>query len=243
MKRRSLKREAEKVKLLSGQYEQLQRAWSENAMLFHDMENHLQTIHHLAEAGNNEEICRYIARISKPVKQLFGICWTGVGIVDAVLNAKKQLAAERGYEMDINAQLPANTGIEDDDFCTVLTNLLDNAIESMDRERDGLTRGGRGRQDRQGAGGQQDKEGQGLPPIQVSLRHIHHFLVIHVSNPCTEEKTGRKSLFATAKGDRMRHGWGLKSVQRTLQKYNGSLSLEVTEGRFVASAIMFFTCK
>ena len=127
--------------------------------------------------------------------------------------------------MDINAQLPANTGIADDDLCTVLTNLLDNAIESMDREKDRLAHGG---------------EQQKLPPIQVSLRHIHHFLVIHVSNPCTEEKAGRKGLSATVKRDRLRHGWGLKSVQKTLLKYNGSLSLEVTKGRFVASAIMFF---
>lgn len=222
---RGLKEESEKVKMLAGQYERLWQAWSENAMLFHDMENHLQTIHHLAQTGSNEEICRYIARISRPVKQLSGICWTGIGIADAVLNAKKQLAADRGYEMDINAQLPVNTGIADDDLCTVLTNLLDNAIESMDREKDRLAHGG---------------EQQKLPPIQVSLRHIHHFLVIHVSNPCTEEKAGRKGLSATVKRDRLRHGWGLKSVQKTLLKYNGSLSLEVTKGRFVASAIMFF---
>ena len=103
MKRRFLGREAEKAKMLSRQYEWLWRAWSENAMLFHDMENHLQTIYHLAETGKNEEICRYIARISKPVEQFTGVLWTGVGIVDAVLNAKKQLAKEKGFEMDIHA--------------------------------------------------------------------------------------------------------------------------------------------
>ena len=97
------KKEAEKVRMLGEQYERLQRAWSENAMLFHDMGNHLQTIFHLAQAGENEEICRYISRISKPVEQLGSIYFTGVGVVDAVLNAKKQLAEERGYEMDVNA--------------------------------------------------------------------------------------------------------------------------------------------
>ena len=64
------KKEAEKVRMLGEQYERLQRAWSENAMLFHDMGNHLQTIYHLAPAGENVEICRYISRISKPVEQL-----------------------------------------------------------------------------------------------------------------------------------------------------------------------------
>lgn len=37
--------------------------------------------------------------------------------------------------MDINAQLPVNTGIAVDDFCTILANLIDNAIESVVRER------------------------------------------------------------------------------------------------------------
>lgn len=224
MKRKVLNREAEKVKMFSDQYAQLWQVWTENAMLFHDMGNHLQTIHHLAQAGQNEEICRYIARISRPVERLAGMSWTGVGIVDAVLNAKKQLARERGYEMDINAQLPGNTGIGEDDLCTILTNLLDNAIESMDRERSRLPR-----------------SETGLPPIQVSIRHIHHFLVIRVANPCMAEETGKQGFFATVKKDRLRHGWGIKSVRRAVHRYNGSLSLETARGWFMASAMLFFS--
>lgn len=40
-KRKNLKLNAEKIKMLSSQYELLLQAWSENAMLFHDMSNHL----------------------------------------------------------------------------------------------------------------------------------------------------------------------------------------------------------
>ena len=227
------KKEAEKVRMLGEQYERLQRAWSENAMLFHDMGNHLQTIFHLAQAGENEEICRYISRISKPVEQLGSIYFTGVGVVDAVLNAKKQLAEERGYEMDVNAQLPANTGISEDDFCTVLTNLLDNAIESMDREKAGRAAMEKGEQ------GMGEFE-RAYPPIEVSLRHIHHFLVVRVTNPCTEERPQGRGFFATSKRDRSRHGWGVKSVQKAVRKYNGSLTLEVKDGKFAVSALLFF---
>lgn len=219
LKRRTLKREENKVKMLGHQYERLWQAWSENAMLFHDMENHLQAIYHLAEAAGNQEICQYISNISKPMERLTGILWTNIGIVDAVLNAKKQLAEEKGYQMDINAQLPANTGIREDDFCTILTNLLDNAIESMDREKDDIVK---------------------AQPIEVSLRHIHHFLVIRVSNPCSGEYLEKHGFFPTAKKNRFLHGWGLKNVRRTVQKYDGSLALEVEEGRFVALAMLFF---
>ena len=213
-------KEAEKVKMLGSQYRLLLQAWSENAMLFHDMENHLQTIYHLAGEGKCEEIRRYISHISKPVEQLSEVLWTGVGIVDAVLKAKKQLATEKGYAMDINAQLPANTGIAEDDLCTVLTNLLDNAIESMDREKENLP--------------------GDTPVIRITLRSIHHFLVINVSNPCIGHSPIGPRLFLTSKKDNIHHGWGLKSVRKTVHKYNGSLSLEMTDGRFTATAMMFY---
>lgn len=103
-----------------------------------------------------------------------GILWTGVGIVDAVLNDKKRLAQEMGCRLDINAQLPVNTGIAEDDFCTVLSNLIDNAIESVDRERS-------------------QSEDTEPVTIDISLRCIHHFVMICIANLCErepEEETG-----------------------------------------------------
>lgn len=243
-KRSTSKRQEEKIRMLSSQYDRLQRAWSENAMLFHDMDNHLQTICHLAENGSNEEIRRYISRISRPVEPPAGILHTGVGIVDAVLNAKKRQAQEKGCRMDINAQLPANTGIDEDDFCTILTSLLDNAMESMDRERAhrGRVRGGGPSGERSGGergSGTAPAEGE-RPVISVSLRRIQHFLVICVSHPCAETPARGWNLLATSGQDRLRHRRRLKRVRRAVEKYKGSLSLAQEDGRFVAAAMLFF---
>lgn len=234
-------REAQKARLLARQYEQLQEIWAENAMLFHDMENHLQTIRYLAQEGRNEEISAYIANIIHPRERLSGILWTGIGIVDAVLNEKRRLAQERGLRLDINAQLPGNTGIAEDDFCTILANLLDNAIESAGGAEGSTEERVKSRRE----GRTEDKtKGNGLPEgnriIEISMRHIHHFLVIRVVNPCGAEPVRSRGLFATSKGDGLRHGWGLKSVQRAARRYDGSLSCEVEEGRFVATVILFF---
>ncbi|MDE6999552.1 MAG: GHKL domain-containing protein [Lachnospiraceae bacterium] len=219
LKREMLKRETQKVRMLGEQYELLQRTWSEHAMLFHDMDNHLQTIYHLAGEGRCQEIREYIARISMPIEQLSGMLWTGVGIVDAVLNDKRRLAQERGCSLDINAQLPVNTGIAGDDFCTILTNLIDNAIESVVRE-------------------QTVPEREAPATIGVAVRQIHHFVMIRITNPCGREPERRRGLFCTAKADRLHHGWGLKRVQQTVQRYNGSFSCELRSGKFVATAML-----
>ena len=213
-----LMRETAKNEILNQQYEMLQKAYSDNAMLFHDMNNHLQTIYNLAESEDYAAIQQYIARISAPTEQLSGILWTGVGIVDAILNAKKELALKKGYQIDINAQLPINTGITSDDFCTILGNLIDNAIESMDRQHISDT----------------------TSPICITLRRINHFLIFQVSNPCSQPPRRKLDLFQSVKRDSQRHGWGLKSVKRAVLKYNGTFSCDMEGDRFVATAMVFY---
>jgi len=230
-RKRQISQAAYQNDILSRQYELLQKAYADNAMLFHDMDHHLQTIYRLAEEGDNAAVMEYISRIGEPVRELSGILWTGVGIVDAILNEKKQLAGKKGYALDIDAELPANTGIALEDFCTILSNLLDNAIESMDRQ---LGNGFNGKDI--SAGKQEALAG----PIRICLRRINHFLMIRVSNPCREQVRRRKGLFSSVKKDGMRHGWGLKSVKQAVLKYGGTLSCEIERDQFVATALLFF---
>lgn len=118
--------------------------------------------------------------------------------------------------------LPYNTGIASDDFCTILSNLLDNCLEAMDRKR------------RQR--GEQPPEGA----IQLTLRRINHFILIQASNPCPDIRIKRKGFFPTSKKNKLLHGWGLKSVEAAVRKYEGTFHCEVSEGRFTASAMLFF---
>ena len=221
-KKELLKEAEEKNLLLHRQYEILQKNYAANAELFHDMSHHLQVIYHLAEKGENEKIRDYITHIARPVRELSGCVWTGVDIVDAIINQKKQLAEEKGYAMDINAQLPYNTGIASDDFCTILSNLLDNCLEAMDRKR--------------GQHEEQPPEGA----IHLTLRRINHFILVQTSNPCPDVRIKRKGFFPTSKKNKLLHGWGLKSVEAAVRKYEGTFHCEAADGRFTASAMLFF---
>lgn len=213
-----LMQETVKNEMLNQQYEMLQKAYSNNAILFHDMNNHLQAIYRLAEQKDYSAIQHYITQISTPTEQLSDILWTGVGIVDAILNTKKELALKKGYKFDINAQLPANTGIAPDDFCTILGNLIDNAIESMDRQHIPDT----------------------ISPICVTLRSINHFLIFQVSNPCFQSPKRKLNSFLSAKRHFQKHGWGLKSIKRSVAKYNGTFTCGMEGDKFVATAMVFY---
>ncbi len=75
----------------------------------------------------------YINEISKPVSALEKITWTAMDIVDVVINSKLQTMNEKGILADINVEFPANTGIMPNDMCTILANILDNAIEAAEK--------------------------------------------------------------------------------------------------------------
>lgn len=252
-KSRLLKETRNTNRMLSTQYELLQKTYTDNAMLFHDMNNHLQTIYHMAEDAGNMEIQTYVSRISSPVRDMASILWSGVGIVDAILNDKMKIAAKKGYSVQIDAELPSNTGIAPEDFCTILSNLLDNAIEALDRETahspnppatvtSSNTEAASAPSACNPAVQSQSCSGtdSASPQIKVSLRRINHFLMIRVSNPCTEERLPKKGLFTSLKPDRFRHGWGLKSIKKAVAKYNGNFSCGITAGSFVATAMLFF---
>jgi len=208
----------ERNNLLHQQCEILQQHYSANAELFHDMSHHLQVIYHLAEKGENREIKDYILRINTPVRALSGCVWTGIDIVDAILNSKKQMTTQKGYMLDINVELPANTGIASDDFCSILSNLLDNALEAMERQH----------------------YSKPPEPIKLNLRRIHHFLLIQVSNSCVEIPKKKHGFFLTSKKDDTLHGWGLRSVEDAVRKYNGTFSCNLKEGVFTATAMLFY---
>lgn len=224
-KSRLLKEALNTNRMLNEQYEVLQKTYTDNAMLFHDMNNHLQTIYHMAENDGNAQIKEYVSRISSPIKEISNILWSGIGIVDAIINDKKKYAENKGYAFWFDVELPSNTGIATEDFCTILSNLLDNAIESLDR---------------QSETSQNSSVENFKPQIKVSLRRINRFLMIQVSNPCTEIPKPQKGLFDSLKPDKFRHGWGLKSIKKSVAKYNGSFSCDILDGNFIATAILFF---
>ena len=174
---------------LEAQCKILRETYNANEALYHDMKNHLQAIYFLAEKNHDTQILEYISQISHEIQECTPYVSTGVDIVDAIINHKRQLALEKGISFEANVELPVNTGIASDDFCVILSNLLDNALEALIRHP------------------QPDSS------LRLTIRRIHQFLLIQVTNPCTSNIS-----VVTSKPDKRHHGWGLKNVKKIVQK-------------------------
>lgn len=182
------------------------------------MNHHLQMIYHLAKKHEISEITEYVNSISAPINELSDTTWSGVDIVDAILNHTVLDAKKQGIEMDVNAEFPKDCNITSDDLCVILFNLLDNATEACLRymRQTGKT-----------------------PRIEVTIRRIHQFLIIKVQNPCIPPRK-LFGIFPTTKADTRHHGIGLRNVREKVEKYNGSLEMAVEGDVFTAMALLFF---
>ena len=49
---------------------------------------------------------------------------------------------------------------------------------------------------------------------------------------------GSVRLWETSKDDRMRHGFGIRSVKEILKRYGGTLEFEVGDGKVIATVLL-----
>lgn len=207
-----------KNQVLEENYHLLTNLYQKNERLYHDMNHHLQMIYHLAKKNEIPEIAEYVNSVSAPINELSDMTWSGVDIVDAILNHTVLDAKKQGIEIDVNAEFPKDCNITSDDLCVILFNLLDNAMEACLRYM---------------------HQTKNLPRIEVTIRRIHQFLIIKIQNPCIPPRR-LFGIFPTTKADARHHGIGLRNVREKVEKYNGSLEIEAEDDVFTATALLFF---
>lgn len=202
-------------KLLEDNYKTVNGLYNSNAKLYHDLNNHLNILYQLLDESDNESAKAYIEQISQPIKELSKTVWTGVDIVDAIINSKLEKMKEKSISVKLNVEFPPNSNILPNDMCTILSNLLDNAIDAVELlEHPGT--------------------------IELTLRKINHFLLIKIVNPCVSRQRKFELFPQTTKDNKVLHGWGLRSVKDAVDKYNGTITCSNEDNMFIVTIMLCF---
>ena len=125
------------------------------------------------------------------------------------------MKAELSGRLRNTVEFPQNTNIIPNVICTILGNLLDNAIEAA-------------------------SELQNSGSTSLTIRRIGHFLMIKVSNSCMGNRDDFIQYPETAKENKELHGWGLPSVIDAVKKYNGTLKCTNQNNQFIVEIILFY---
>ena len=140
---------------------------------------------------------------------------TGHRVLDTVLTGKSLYCQKHGIELLVVADGKLLAFMDIMDICTIFGNALDNAIECELKIPDKSQR-----------------------IIRLMLSAQKQFLLLKVENYCPNPPKFRNGLPLTTKEDPANHGFGLKSIRSTAEKYGGSMTATVEDDWFVLKMLI-----
>lgn len=194
--------------MMEANYQGLEKAYAENQMLYHDYKNHMLSVRQLIKEYRREDALEYIdAYISLTAKVNRRIN-SGSKILDIIVNSKFGEAKAKNIDFTCDVGYVGDTGITDIDMCALMANLLDNAIEACERI-----------------------EGE-RAWICLKIVRRNDMLLIKLGNSIAAADALKRDFFQSKKDKQKIHGWGMKSVEKVLKKYDGSKEHYIGEKEF-----------
>lgn len=176
----------------------------------HDFHNHLNVISGLIQLKKGKKAMEYIQKVSGQTTKTFSISNIGNPEVASILYRKCAIAETKGMtvELDIGCDLQ-NIAIDSVDICTVLFNLIDNAIYELENCFD------------------EEK----ILTIDISEQDKEYVFSIGNSYPIISKELHEKIFkqgYTTKQGSS--HGYGLSIVKKIVSKNKGKITVESYEG-------------
>ena len=180
------------------------------------MRNHMAAIQALLQEGSRQEVIDYIQECYKMLGAGSRLINSGNVAIDSVINSKAQEAEALGIAFDCRVKAPPELNIAPFDLSAILFNLLDNAIDAVGQLPENTPR-----------------------TIAVSLEFDREALYINVKNPFGGEILFESGRIKTRHHDAANHGYGLESVRKTVEKYNGAMEIDYQQHLFAVNVLMF----
>ena len=181
----------------------------------HEYKNQIVCMDMLMKKKDYSKLEDYIGNISDGLDAQLDMVDTNNDVVNAIFNAKYYEAIKNDVLVVLKINDLSDIKISDNDIVTILSNLLDNAIEAA----------------------KQCDIGKRI--VKIKMLYEDAVLSIAVSNSYKAEPVLTEDAYIrTTKKDREEHGWGMRNVVATLEKYNAEYIIDYKNGEFVFSIIM-----
>ena len=175
----------------------------------HDIKNQYAYMNVLLKEKRYAELEEFFAQNKQAnSKPLSGIdC--GNLVLNTILNLEQSRAHAQGCVLDHRVFVAPELPFAETDLCSLFTNLIDNALEAIQRQ--GIENG----------------------VVEVGINQKNVALYICILNP-VDEKLGRENLLSlkTTKKDKAFHGYGVRIVDSIVQKYNGQINRSIENGKY-----------
>ena len=202
----------EHMALQKQHYEHMLLQYEELRKFRHDVKNHMLALNSMCTSEDNSQIKKYLSQLTNEVSSKKPVEYTGNRELDAVIAPFVLEAESKNIKVQFKGRVSDNVAIDMFDMCTIISNLLNNAIEACEKI-------------------QEDKR-----IIEFEIAGYNSQIFISVSNSYDMESIiNQKQKFITTKEDKLNHGIGLENLRKTVKKYDGDMRISQENERFIVT--------
>jgi two-component system sensor histidine kinase AgrC len=196
-------------------FKTLQEQYDNQRILIHDIRHHLDTLKTLSIEKKTDAITDYVTEIEQVPELQRKIQYSKNSVVNAIIIRYAEICKSRNIKLNVDIRNCNFDFFEKYELTTILCNLLENAVEAA--------------------------KGVEKSFIDISIDMTEHqkMLVAIIRNSSNHSPNiGKDDKIMSSKRDNMHHGIGLKSVEKTLKKYNGQIQFKYDDSLKVFSTII-----
>ena len=204
-----------KLQYLDQQREGINQRLSEANELFntishmqHDMKKHLEVASDLVRQNENEKAGEYLGEIKTRFPHMYS---TGCLSLDSALTLRARLMEEQTISFRAELCNLSKLPIKDIDFCAIIMNLLDNAIEELNRSREEMTE----------------------RYVRLQIRWVRGMLMIRCENPCTSVPIKKTKDGFISRKRASGVGMGILIIKEIVKEANGVVQMEQEDSHFI----------
>jgi sensor histidine kinase regulating citrate/malate metabolism len=175
-------------------------------MKYHDLKHQIAG---LRSEMSDEERKKWIDTLEQELESYSPELQTGNSVLDTLIAGKMMNCRANNIKITCVADGNILDFMHVADICTVFGNALDNAIESVSLIEDPEKR-----------------------LIHMAISPKKNFVLIQINNYCENRITMKNGYPVTTKADKGNHGFGLKSIRYTLEKYHGTVNFDIKDNWF-----------
>lgn len=196
-------------------YCEMVEVMEQNRELIHDTKHHFLVVQEYLKNEEYGNLQKYVTQISDEFQRTVPKVYTGIKILDFILEQKRVVAQKAGIRYEIDTMLLTGIPTTEQETCALFGDLLDNAIEAcclVETEEKW---------------------------IEIQINQSNQLLSIEVLNTFEIPCIRKQGVFETIKEERSVHGYGIKSMRRIVDKHQGLIAYEEKEKIFITKITFF----
>lgn len=200
--------------MMEKNFKQTQAAQTAVRQQVHDFKNHLRTVSGMLEADSPAK--KYIDDLLSVSYGQAQYCHSSSEVINSIINCKINDAKLEGIPFEHYVMLSSPVYISSVDICAILANQIDNALEACKKIPSDSDR-----------------------YIKVKIWQKESFIFFKVTNTSIKNPFGKNGELISSKsnaGDK--HGFGVKNILKTVNRYGGTLKNEYHDGCFTSAAML-----